>query len=291
MSMAYLYDGTFEGMLSCVFEAYASREDPVDIVEKSIFMPRLGQRAKVVVTDRVRARRVENGLIRTCGRKTYEAVGMVHCSDDPAKGRAILEFVRYAMKRGSAAVRDIAHERVCAFAEMERSVRNEKHQWQQFLRFEQVEGGIYVARCDPKANVVALLMDWFAARFNTQSFVIYDEVRRIAGVSRGGSWIMVEADGLDIPAVTGEERIVAQAWKRFYDAVAIEFRTNHDLQKSLMPKRFWKNMTEMKEAPPHDGMHEAGLGRTSRSQGGDVRVEGPSVISDSPCSSAPHLPK
>ena len=79
MSMAYLYDGTLEGMLSCVFEAYAFREDPVDIVKKSAFMPRLGQRAKVVATDRVRACRVENGLIRTCGRKAYEAVGVVHC--------------------------------------------------------------------------------------------------------------------------------------------------------------------------------------------------------------------
>lgn len=289
--MAYLYDGTLEGMLSCVFEAYASREDPVDIVKKSAFMPRLGQRAKVVATDRVRACRVENGLIRTCGRKAYEAVGVVHCSDDPAKGRAILEFVRYAMRRGPAAVRDIAHERVRAFAEMERSVRNEKHQWQQFLRFEQVEGGVYVARCDPKANVVTLLMDWFAARFNTQSFVIYDELRRIAGVSRGGSWVMIEADGFDIPAVTGEERIVAQAWKRFYDAVAIETRTNHDLRKSFMPERFWKNMTEMKEALPRDGMYEAGLGRSDRLRGGDVRAEGPGVISGSPCSSAPRLPK
>lgn len=289
--MAYLYDGTLEGMLSCVFEAYASREDPIDIVEESVFMPRLGQCERTIATDRARARRVENGLVRTCGREAYEAVGMVHCSNDPAKGRAILEFVRYAMKRGPAAVRDIAHEKVCAFAGMEQSVRNEKHQWQQFLRFEQVEGGIYVARCNPEANVVALLMDWFAARFNTQSFIVYDEVRRIAGISRGGSWAMVEADGFEAPAVTGEECIVAQAWKRFHDTVAIEARTNHGLRKSLMPERFWKNMTEMKEAQPRDAMRETGRGRSGRLRGGGAQAEEPGVISGSPCSSAQRLLK
>ena len=291
MSTAYVYDGTLEGMLSCVFEAYASKEDPLDIVEESSFAPRLGQREKIVATDRNRARRVEEGLIRVCGREAYEAVGIVHCSDDPAKGRAILEFVRYAMKRGKGAWRDVAHKKVAAFAQMERAVRNEKHRWLQFLRFEQVEGGVYIARCNPEANVVALLMDWFSARFNTQDFVIYDEVRHIAGVSRGGSWIMVEAPVFDAAPATEEERVVAKAWKRFYDEVSIEARTNHGLRANFMPKRFWKNMTEMKQAPLREGSFEAGPAKGDGFGAGAVRVGKAALISGSPCSSARHRPK
>ena len=41
-----------------------------------------------------------------------------------------------------------------------------------------------------------------------------------------------------------------QAWKRFYDTVAVEARYTPELRRPLMPKRFWKNITEMQEDLP-----------------------------------------
>ena len=41
-----------------------------------------------------------------------------------------------------------------------------------------------------------------------------------------------------------------QAWKRFYDTGAVEARYNPELRRQFMPKRFWKNITEMQEDLP-----------------------------------------
>ena len=41
--VAYVHDGTLEGLLSAVFLAYERHEDPEDIVPEALYEPRLGQ--------------------------------------------------------------------------------------------------------------------------------------------------------------------------------------------------------------------------------------------------------
>lgn len=248
--LAYIYEDSLEGMLSTIFEAYERREFPDDVVPQGLFQQRLGEKVRYVQTDVEHARRVRAGLIRVCGFRAYEALRAVYLSDDSRKGSIIHAFVRYAMKRGVRALDDIAHPDVVDFLSLNRSVCNERHHWQEFLRFRQVEGGLYFAQCNPKANVVPLLMGWFSARFNTQDFMIYDEVHDIAGVSHDGFWSLVRTDVLEIASDTCEERLYSRAWKTFYDAVAVKERCNPELRRQLMPKRFWGSMTEMKKEAP-----------------------------------------
>lgn len=245
--LAYTFDGSLEGLLSAVFEAYARRENPADVVAQEEWLPRIGQAEHFVETNVSHALRVRAGLTKACGGKAYEALKAVFLSDEAGKGAAILAFVRYAMRRGPSALEDIAHPCVGEFVRINRSVYNERHLWQQFMRFSQVEGGVYVARCNPKANVVPLLMDWFAGRFNTQPFVIYDEVHRIAGVSSEGTWQLVKTDVFEVPSATEEDGMFERAWKTFYDTIAVEARYNPELRRQFMPKRFWKNVVEVKD--------------------------------------------
>lgn len=93
-------------------------------------------------------------------------------------------------------------------------------------------------------------MDWFSARFNTQPFIIFDEAHDIAGVSHNGAWTLVKSDSLTLPEETTDEALMADAWKRFYDAVSIKDRYNPELHRSFMPKRLWDNITEMQERIP-----------------------------------------
>ncbi|MEG0505196.1 MAG: TIGR03915 family putative DNA repair protein, partial [Raoultibacter sp.] len=145
---------------------------------------------------------------------------------------------------------DIAHPAVAPFHEINRKVYNERHLIMQFLRFEHMEGDVWFAQCNPKASVVPLLMDWFAGRFNTQAFMIYDEVHHVAGIYEGREWYLVKTDKLTVPDRSAEERVMQDAWKRFYDTIAVESRYNPELRRQFMPKRLWKNISEMKEVLP-----------------------------------------
>ena len=133
LELAYVHDGSIEGLLTAVFLAFERKEYPSDVSASCRFMPRLGQRIVEVETNMELAWRVRAGIIRVCGMETYQCVVAASLSDEPDAGSSILSFVRYAMKRGPRARFDKAAPDVERFAEIVRSVRNERHYWVQFM--------------------------------------------------------------------------------------------------------------------------------------------------------------
>ena len=80
--VAYVYDGTPEGLFTAVFQAYANHEDPEDIARESSFQPRLGQSVRTIESDAKLAERVKRGLVRTTGKAGFNAVLHASLSDD-----------------------------------------------------------------------------------------------------------------------------------------------------------------------------------------------------------------
>ena len=76
----------------------------------------------------------------------------------------------------------------------------------QFVRFSHLENGVWFARVNPNANVVPLIMGYFAARLNDQPFIIYDEAHHLAGVYDGRSWQLVAGDAVSVPPATDHDR-------------------------------------------------------------------------------------
>lgn len=280
-NVAYCYDGSLEGLLSAVFEAYARHEDPQDVAREKALQPRLGQTVHFIETNLDHAVRVQRGIKRACGDAAYQAIMQASLSDERETGTIVYRFVRYAMahkrpancpdcqQRGSCAHRggatcparrhlraldDIAHPAVEPLQRLARAVGNEQHRMVQFLRFEHLKNGVWLARCNPNASVVPLLMDWFSGRFNTQPFIIFDEVHGLAGVYEGRDWYLVSTDHLNLPDRAADELLMQAAWKRFYRTVAVESRYNPELRRQFMPKRLWKNIVEMHEDLPGEAL-------------------------------------
>lgn len=252
--VAYLYDGTSEGLFSAIFDAYVNREDPEDFFGSSGFQPRIGQSLRSIETDDGKALRVKRGLIRVGGYKSYRAALNGSLSDESWAASAVYRFVRYVMDdyraipedRRPSLMAQLAHPQVAPVAALEREVLNEAHRMKQFLRFQQKESGLWVAVCNPKANVVPLIMEHFAGRFNTQSFAIYDEVHQVAGLAQDGRWRLVRAAMTEELADCACEELMARAWCTYYDVASIDARYHPELRRQFMPMRLWSHITEMK---------------------------------------------
>ncbi|WP_172135455.1 TIGR03915 family putative DNA repair protein [Adlercreutzia sp. ZJ473] len=282
--VAYVYDGTLEGLLSAIFAAYANHEDPSDVVREGVMQPRLAQRLARIETDVSHADRVRRGLCRACGHQAFGAVKKAALSAREDAGTAAYRFVRYAMdsqkKRDCArcrkratcsgaqgrgpcprqrgrALSDVTHPAVEPLFRIARAVDQECEHMRQFIRFEHLrsdEADVWFARCNPRDSVVPLVMGHFVERFSIQPFIIYDENHHLAGVFDGSTWYLVRTDDpatslLELPGHAADEAAMQQAWKRFYRTVAVESRYNPELRRHFMPKRFWRNLTEMQEDP------------------------------------------
>ena len=283
--VAYVYDGTLEGLLSAIFASYANHEDPTDVEPEGVWQPRLSQRVAFIETDLSHADRVRRGLCRSCGYAAFNAVKKASLSSSPGAGSAAYRFVRYAMdeqkkrdcprcrKRASGsgtkgkgpcprqrgrALSDVTHPAVEPLFRITRAIDQECERMRQFIRFEHLIGegaDVWFARCNPRDSVVPLIMGHFVERFNVQPFIIYDEVHHIAGVYEGHTWYLVRTDDpatslLGLPDKAADEVTMQQAWRRFYRTVAVEARFNPELRRHFMPKRFWRNLTEMQEETP-----------------------------------------
>jgi hypothetical protein len=58
----YLYDNSFEGLLTAIFEAYEYKLKDVRIISKQVYQPDILSKSKEVITDETKAQRVWKGL-------------------------------------------------------------------------------------------------------------------------------------------------------------------------------------------------------------------------------------
>lgn len=252
--VAYLHDGTLEGLLCCIFEAYARREDPEDIVCERAYQPRLEQSSFFVQTDFDRARRVRRGIEREAGARAFGAIARAAAHDSPQTGVVVFRFVRFVMDKRAGRDRrrnvlnDLANPVVADLVALERRVANEEEKMRQFVRFSHLENGVWFARCNPNANVVPLVMRHFVERFNVQPFIIYDENHHMAGVYDGNDWSLVADEAVNVASRTSEDAYIEKLWQRFYDTLSIEARYNPELRRHFMPVRLWKTLPEMAPA-------------------------------------------
>jgi probable DNA metabolism protein len=249
----YVYDGTLEGLLTAVFLAFENKDCPEEILAESRLEQNLFSSYHSISTDVEKAERVMNGIIEHLGTRTYNDVKRAFLSDDERKGGIVLRYLQYTLKHKEYSRLHLAHPAVADFEELLRIVNNEAHYMIQFVRFAQLENGMFFSRIKPKASIVPLIMDHFAARFNIQSFIIFDVSHALSGVFDKEEWWLVEAsDVAQLPNSTIEDEFQA-LWQTFFDTIAIEERKNPVCQRNFMPKRFWGNMCEL--TPPELRKH------------------------------------
>ncbi|MCL2680685.1 MAG: TIGR03915 family putative DNA repair protein [Coriobacteriia bacterium] len=246
--LIYTYDGSFEGFLCCIFEAYTRGEDPAEIAAAQGLQYRIDQELRGVPTIEERWQRVRAGIHHKLGRLTWQKLRACFCASTPDKEMLLYRYLKQGFARGRVATDDILHPDILPIEELYRSVGNEQQRMIMFARFAHIPEGVYCATINPKHSVLPLIMDHFAARFNVQPFIVYDEVHQLAGISERGEWYLSAAEGLCIPPASFDDQEYQQLWQTFYHAIAIPGRRNEKLRQQFMPKRLWKNIPEMHPA-------------------------------------------
>ena len=153
--VTYVYDGSFEGLLTAVFESFESRELPCSIVAEDEFVPTLFA-CKTVDTDPQKADRVRRGL-KNVSADVWNAVrlGYLTCVED--RGTLINDFVHMAMHYGAGVMRMLADDTVSRLTKAVRALKQESHKYTGFVRFSISEDNTLTSIIEPKNSVLPLL--------------------------------------------------------------------------------------------------------------------------------------
>jgi probable DNA metabolism protein len=247
----YIYDGSFEGLLTCIFEAISRRENPCFIMESGKYRERISgtlfpmiESPRQIDTDQEKAGRVYSALDGKLPAEALETIYRVHLSDAENAETMTLRYVRLGFKAGFDLDKLLQDKSVMDMVRLERRVMLEAHRMEGFLRFQENQG-FYYAKYEPDHNITELITPHFAERFRDQAFIIHDVKRSIASVCRSGEWFLT---AMDLPAagLYGEgPDFYEELWKGYFRWASIDERSNPKNQKRQMPKRYWKHLTEI----------------------------------------------
>jgi hypothetical protein len=124
-------------------------------------------------------------------------------------------------------------------------VGHEIHRLMGLLRFSPDEDGIYIARCEPDHFVLPALGPHFMERFGEIPWAIIDEKRRLCMRCVSRSLEFINIDKTPAFLKTPPDGEWENLWRHYHKTINNESRNNPDLQRSLMPKRYWKYLNEV----------------------------------------------
>lgn len=256
MMYTVLYDGTFDGFLSAVFDVYYYKFDAPEILKEMHFNGTIFEKVHHVSTNAKHSARVWTGLGKRISPEAQQQVYKTFLSGLPGIENVLLTYIQYAFDSAVSIVTDFGNTAVLTVQQTAKKVHREAHRIQAFVRFQQTADQLYYAIVEPDFDVLPLIVRHFHDRYADQRWLIWDNKRHY-GIYYDLSIITIvhvsfESDtngGKDISAVYDEsEALYQQLWQQYFKSVNIPARKNKRLHLQHMPMRYWKYLPE-KKAP------------------------------------------
>lgn len=251
----YLCEDTVEGIFTAIYKAWEDGTGHTDVRIFGEFSLSFFEDYIEVSPDAQLARKVSSAIITKLSFDVYLHVYYACICEDPQKASFIYRFLQKAFAVGSGILNLLQDEDVNRIHKIKLSVGNEAGHYREFVRFEELENGVLIARVCPQHNIVLLIADYFADRMHNEHWIILDTKRSISAVHTAHQGYaltgeITEKKLLAFSAFSKKEAEFQALWKRFFDTIAIEERINPKLQQSLMPLRFRRYMNA--ESAPRD---------------------------------------
>lgn len=242
--MVYYYDGSFEGLLCCIFDSYANKEVLTAICRDEDFIPTLFA-SRTIQTDQDHANRVFRKIVK-CSPYTADLLrkGFLTCL--PEKELYLYRLVVKLLRDGPCFLRNFSDETLHPVAKAVQHLMGEAHLLKGFVRFSEL-GGVLGSEIEPKNRVLPVLRSHFCARYQNEKFFIYDRTHKEALFYASGKAVICPLEDFQMAPPDETEAAYRILWKRFYDTIAIKERYNPKCRMTNMPKRYWNTMTEFQD--------------------------------------------
>lgn len=247
----YTYDGTFDGLLTVVFEAYERKTWPASIEQEHLAQPSMFGETIAVVADEQKAQRVWQGLQKKLSAGALQELYYTSLWEQPGFERIIFVYIRLVFETKENIEGNFAAPCVLQVQQAAKQVHREKHRMEAFVRFQKTADELFYATISPDFNVMPLILNHFGKRYADQRWAIYDTRRRYGAYYDLHAITLMK---LELPpqqrasvpdaAMDAEEDKYRQLWQVYFDHVNIPERKNPKLHLRHLPKRYWKYLSE-----------------------------------------------
>ncbi|MDH6342170.1 putative DNA metabolism protein [Parabacteroides sp. PFB2-12] len=249
----FIYDNSLEGLLTAVFDAYSRKTFPDILQGEEEALPLFYDELYRVITDTAKADRVWKALEKKLSKVALSEITVSWLSELPEVGPLIFRYIRKNIDAPQSVEMNFGDPDVLALSKIWKKVGQEKSRLVQFLRFQKAADGTYFAAMEPLYNVLPLAIPFLKDRYADQRWLVYDLKREYGYYYDLQEVIEVRFEKKEEHLLSGflseemmdkDEKLFQQMWKQYHTSIAIQERKNPKLQRSFMPVRFWKYLTE-----------------------------------------------
>lgn len=242
--MDYLYDGSFDGLLTCIYRSYyqqpasgiyAAQEYQFSLINPSCEVP----------TDCRLATRVYDAIEQKISADSLQRVYYCFLANAKHKENLILNYLQTGFRLGPAIDHYHTHPAVHPVLSWARKVSFEVHRFHGLLRFADTGSFLY-ATIEPDHNILALLADHFTDRMAGENFIIHDRKRNYALIYNTKEWSLTPFELNQALPASDLEILYQELWTKYFLHIAIETRTNKKLQAQFVPSRYRHNLVEFR---------------------------------------------
>ena len=240
--MILVYDGSFEGFLSLVYEVYYKKLKVIKIY-KTLPNEIIFEEILEVSTDDEKCQKVLKAIKSKFPKQILEKILNIFMCDTREFELELLEYIKIGFKDVKQ-LHNINNSSVFYLNNLEKELFKNVHKMYAFVRFQELEDNTLYAKLECKFNVIYFLAKHFLKRFNNQNFIIHDINRKVAFVKIEENYSIQDVAFFDEPIYSSNEEKFQKLWKRFFKGVTIEERLNLKLQQQLVPLIYRTYMSE-----------------------------------------------
>lgn len=245
--LIFLYDSTFEGLLTAIYDGYYSKYKPDKIYSIEKYEPNLIDKVISIKTDMIKFKKVYDAIDSKISNTSLKKIYYVYLSEMKESANMIYYYVRMGFKLGEAVELHKHNDIVLNIDKISKKVSLEKHRFTGFIRFNEINGFLY-AKIEPDFNILPIIGNHFKNRLTNEYFVIEDKKRNIALVYDKNNYHLTVLSKEQKEMIINSDNIgmYENLWKQYFKSTNIVERENSRLQKRMMPTRYWDNLTELK---------------------------------------------
>ncbi len=246
MNACYCYDGSLTGLLCLYRHLLLERPVVEQISTRPADQPCLFGSETSIATDQTVAEQFWQQLQQRLSPHSRKLVRCCLLADHPQQELLLYRYLVLEAEQGSRVNGMLAHPAVAPAWKLAQQVGREAHRYLGFVRFQQVEGGLYLSVIAPDHRILLMIGEHFRQRFSDQQWLIHDQ-RHGEGIlydCTKQEWLLLPMELHAQPTATPQELQFQALWRSYFQTLAIPERENRTLQQGKVPLKVRAWLTE-----------------------------------------------
>ncbi|MCK5028471.1 MAG: TIGR03915 family putative DNA repair protein [Bacteroidales bacterium] len=249
----FIYDHTFEGLITAIHDAFDLSIKPDKIVSVKSFQDDLFATKHYISTNSDKFDTIWNRVKEKSNEQNCQRIFKAYLSEVPDIEIIIYDYIKLILETPYNVEVNFSEDSVIKLNNLQKKVGTEAQRVLMFVRFQKTVDDIYYASFDPKYNVIPLTVNHFRNRFADQKWVIFDTRRKfgyyydlenVREITIGKQKVDFASGKVNKDVMHVSEKLFQKLWKSYYDTINIKERKNMKVHMQFLPKRFWKFLPE-----------------------------------------------